>query len=332
MLRVAYHAMHGIDYFRFYDDSSIRNNSFAELEPWIRDGTVTIQPANIQQGKGFTGVMRDKQARENKCKHFAFQNGYDLIISLDLDEYLVPTYGNTSAIDQIWNMMTATGRYAARLDKMNFNSVPHLLEPVNLLTIEAYQHRMPTAGKMTYFKSVYPKSAIRLSGPVYRHEENRSVIEKYVRTVCSFHGCFDSKKEPWTNLTDIYNLFVSGAKKNEPQPPLLYHYSRSLEKFSLKARTWRTAGNGNAGYDLIHFMDRNIGWVLDNSAVLYGCQVREVLREKTRRSTYQRPGDFWLRNAEFQSSSSKLGIDRPYHYLGEQWPFLEEMSRIDDKA
>ena len=335
LIRVAYHSMHGIDHFRFYDDSSSANDTFAELDPWIKDETVTIIPANIRNGISFKAMMWEKMNRESNCKLFAFENGYDLLVSIDLDEYLIPNDQKLAAVDEIWQMMLSTGYYFAKLDKWNFNSVPHLLEPVNLLTIEAYHSRMPSMGAMTFFKTVYAKSALRLTGPEYEHKENQSVIKNYVR-LCNFHGCFAPKRPPFSNISGLNRIFMTSPRSNFPQQaPVIFHYSRSLEKFSLKARSWRTSGG--VGYNLIHFLDRNIGWVYDDRAIMYGCQVRKILRERSGKAIFYRPGDFWYRNVEFglpfvrvnysDGTSVSLSADKvkgqPYHYLGEEWPLSQ---------
>ena len=68
----------------------------------------------------------------------------------------------------------------------------------------------------------------------------------------------------------------------------------------LKQRTWETAGgHNNKGYDIYNYLDRVLGFEYDDSAVVWGCQVREMLRKRTNESNYVRPGDFWYRNPEF---------------------------------
>jgi len=64
--------------------------------------------------------------------------GYDFFVSLDLDEYLVPLSSDLTAVDELEKFFTSTQRNILPLKKFNYQSTPHLLEPVNLLTIEAY--------------------------------------------------------------------------------------------------------------------------------------------------------------------------------------------------
>jgi hypothetical protein len=48
----------------------------------------------------------------------------------------------------------------------------------------------------------------------------------------------------------------------------------------IKQGSWETAGSGR-DYDLHNFVDRTLGARFDNSAVVWGCQLRELLRNRT---------------------------------------------------
>ena len=95
----------------------------------------------------------------------------DYFVSLDLDEYLMPSQGMNSIVDTLETYFDITRLNVLRLNKFNFQSTPHILEPVNLLTLEAYQTRMSMERKMTYFKSVGKKVAMQLKGT-----ENASIV------------------------------------------------------------------------------------------------------------------------------------------------------------
>jgi hypothetical protein len=73
------------------------------------------------------------------------------------------------------------------------------------------------------------------------------------------------------NSKDATYLF-KGNKGGGGNGLQIMHYSRSLEKFSLKSRTWVTAsGEGGAksnNYHLGHFLDRQIGTHFDNRAAM----------------------------------------------------------------
>jgi hypothetical protein len=356
----AYHLMHGVDHIRFYDDAS-KSGSFDELAPWLATGQVEVVAANIPPNLNFTSVMKYKNMLEADCKSYAFERGYDLLVSLDLDEYLVPTQPRMAAIDELWAAMETIGLYEIKLSKFNFNSAPHILEPVNLLTIEAYQSRMPKASQMTFFKSVAPKVALRLSGPIYNKAfENYTAVLNYVRQ-CNFHGCPRNFEANFSEAMVRSQFIGNGKHWGGASVPSIYHYSRSLEKYGAKTETWRTAG-GIVGqtYNLELFLDRSVGWLLDNrAAVHYGCQVRSIISNMTNQTTYFRPGDNWYRNKEFglsggggkqqsqigqkklknnnnnnnrknrnngegtmrASNMSKIWGHAPYHYVGEDWPF-----------
>jgi hypothetical protein len=72
-----------------------------------------------------------------------------------------------------------------------------------------------------------------------------------------------------------------------------------LEKYMSKQKTWSTASGSSAkGYSIENYMDRTFGFTFDDVALKYGCQVRELLRNRTGEVDYIRPGD-WFRNPEF---------------------------------
>ncbi len=66
----------------------------------------------------------------------------------------------------------------------------------------------------------------------------------------------------------------------------------------MKQGTWDTAGSGR-GYDIYNFLDRVSGFHFDDSAVAWGCQLRQLLAARTGEPDYVRPGDMWYRNPEF---------------------------------
>jgi hypothetical protein len=80
--------------------------------------------------------------------------GYDIFISVDLDEFLFPISSKNTAIDELVDWFRDTQRRIMPLPKHNFNPIPHILEPINLLTIEAYQERTKDFNRMNYYKTV----------------------------------------------------------------------------------------------------------------------------------------------------------------------------------
>ena len=99
---------------------------------------------------------------------FCIQKGMDMnmdyFASLDLDEYLMPSSGLETTVDVLHRYYEHTRTNVLRANKINFQSAPHLLEPVNLLTLEAYHMRMKRERAMTYFKNVNRKIILQLNG------------------------------------------------------------------------------------------------------------------------------------------------------------------------
>ena len=259
-----------------------------------------ILPYDIKVKKTFLEKMQIKSDLETYCIKQGISWNFDFFVSLDIDEYLMPMDTSRSdtvvdIMDQFYNKSKAN---VLRLAKYNFQQAPHTLEPVNLLTIEAYQTRMETTRAMTYFKGTTKKLAVRLNGKhlgsipeVFNNDFfvvlNRTgkhytnITQEFVSRCCTLHGCRlrdDAFCEK--NKKELGTLF---RKKNKYDNDLvLYHYSRSLEKYGLKSKTWETAtGEDPNGYNVIHFMERNFGRQTDRSALDYSCQLRKNLAEMT---------------------------------------------------
>jgi hypothetical protein len=161
------------------------------LDPWIKDGFVTIRrdwfsPKETDKIKNtYFRMMAIKMAAEVECKERAVAMGYEIFISVDLDEYVMPSRSDTLLIDELADWFNKTTRGIASLTKLQFPATPHMLEPVNLLTIEAYQTRVRAPNKMNYYSSVSPKVALRLTGaPEYTNDTSTFLVH-----CCDFHGC-----------------------------------------------------------------------------------------------------------------------------------------------
>lgn len=98
----------------------------------------------------------------------------------------------------------------------------------------------------------------------------------------------------------------SGKGKKWIHKAVINHYSRSLEKYALKMKTWTTATGETQinqtneaaakGYDIPKFLARNLGTHHDSNALRHACQLRDHLKERTGEEKYLRPGLFWMRN------------------------------------
>jgi hypothetical protein len=346
---VAYYQMHGFSHIMIFDDSSI-DGGLKELEPWMKSGFVTVvanwttdtlrvNPAFMRND--FKKAMTMKALLESNCKQQALEWGYDFFVSLDIDEYLIPTVPGVTAVDALLNWANTTQRSVYCISKNNFQSSPHLLEPINLLTIEAYQMRMKQTSKMNYYTSVSPKCAYQLNGPKFAANTSQ-----YIAECCHFHGCqgwdFRADSRICTDNHKQENWRLSGKGHKWIDAFIINHYSRSLEKYGLKAKTWKTStGEAKAGetalqaatsYDVPKFLSRSVGWQHDTVALRYSCQLREVLQNTTGESPYLRPGDIWYRNPEYgkliadpdkrgrygrpNPEGFRYAVKNPYNYHG----------------
>lgn len=245
---IAYHKMMGFDHIMIFDDQSI-DNSYEEIKPWIDIGYVSLRKnwtideldiAKRYRSDKFKLAMAEKSLLETECKLKAMEWGYDYFISLDLDEYLIPLTPGVSAVDEMDRFFTNTGRFVMCSKKMAFTASPHIVEPVDLLTIEAYQNRMNIASKMNYYSSTSKKCAYSIKQqPSY---DNNTL--KYIAECCRFHGC---EGHDFTNTNFCHDHYhqkklLDGVGKPFLELFLIFHYARSLEKFTLKQKTWRTSG------------------------------------------------------------------------------------------
>ena len=187
----AFYEMQGFNHIIFFDNNS--TTSFAELKPWLQSGFVTIERNWWAGEKGlftnkknkYNDMMKVKMMAEVQCKQQAVKWGYEVFVSLDMDEYLMPTTNSITVMDELVHWFETTTRGMAMLSKLQFPPAPHILEPINLLTIEAYQTRMAEPGKMNYYTSVSNKVALRLLGS----KEYSNATTEYLVRCCDFHGC-----------------------------------------------------------------------------------------------------------------------------------------------
>lgn len=144
-----------------------------------------------------------------------------------------------TVVDELAHWFNATTRGMVLIGKLNFPPTPHILEvplptppllamtsskyfssklwdvyypmsqPINLLTIEAFQTRMRGDGKMNYYTSVKEKVALRLAGgDSYTNDTQRMLTH-----CCDFHGCGNSKHYKEVQSTSYYALHFEGIEK-----------------------------------------------------------------------------------------------------------------------
>lgn len=326
---VAFYKVHGFNHIILWNHQS-SDNFYKELAPWIRSGFVEIRnTSTITNETAYTEatsklplywkVMHLKKEIERRCMKWGFDNKYDFYLTADIDEYVVPmSVTNNIAINAnfVFRSIADTAVEMFRngeikhidsgkqlkklfwisLTKYNFNSAPHLLEPIDQLGIEAYTSRYYWGNRITFYAQVQKKFLYRLSGsditdgPVVFG--NYTHVQKFMSSCCFFHGCSDKSRDPkeLCNTLRPYmsqeyedNFLTIGRQHRKHAKVWLHmnHYARSLEKFQLKQATWQTASQETNSYDLSNYMSRTYGWIYDPTAVYYGCAVRyEINRAK----------------------------------------------------
>ena len=326
---VAYYELHGFSHIIIYDDNSTQ--SFAELKPWIDSGFVSIKrewwksmqfQLHVDEAKFYNSTKPTDMLNTLStidCKKSALLMGIDLHVAVDIDEYIIPNSPFNTVMDELTHWITAMQKTLIYLHKYNFSPASHFHEPINLLTIEAYQSRHPYPSRLTYYTGAMAKVAILLRSPLY---PDHSRITEALVYCCNIHGCpLDAIPEFTINefncsepehLTNHYEYVWKKSGKyrdsnlNWINPPMINHYSRSLDKFALKQDSWNNLAvdaNGSLGnsqgLSTLNFLNRAYGWYYDDSALSWSCLLRSQLRRRTGEENYLRPGDFWIRNAEF---------------------------------
>ena len=115
---VAYYEMMGFNHIMIFDDGSV-DNFKAEIQPWLKNGFVSIRSNwtadslqvtyKIRKNK-FKTAMATKHLLERECKLQAIQWGYDIFVSLDIDEYVLPINQDETVMDAIAGFMNKTER------------------------------------------------------------------------------------------------------------------------------------------------------------------------------------------------------------------------------
>jgi len=149
---------------------------------------------------------------------------------------------------------------------------------------------MQTPSKMNYYTSVAPKCSYALKQLTNTDFTNNT--QEFIARCCTFHGCEGADFQEGQTFCREHkhneHWRVVGKGKPWIAKGVINHYSRSLEKFTLKSKSWRTstgeilinqtAEQAAKGYDIGKFYARSVGWFHDDSALLFSCQVRDVLK------------------------------------------------------
>ena len=114
---VAYYEMQGFNHIILYDNNSTLPND--EVQPWINRGFVTIK-TDWWRGKRdlfrnpkkkYYDMMAVKLMAEDDCKETAVSMGIEIFVSVDLDEYLMPSNNDMTVMDELAQKFNKTGQY-----------------------------------------------------------------------------------------------------------------------------------------------------------------------------------------------------------------------------
>ena len=260
-----------------------------------------------------------------ECHRILLANHIDFAFSLDIDEYAVPFNSSLSLVDALVTDFSTPLIEHTNFEfplvvhdpRLSFTPSPHIIEPIDSLTIEAYKYRYhilnswgPKQGRLL------PKRATRLSlepGNIYASDYQLFVINCCGVHTCGVQGIFrlkcidllkklesvdhldvtykDDDGDKISEIADTDSKFFSWLKSSTfpNHSILIHHYARSLEKYNMKLQSWSFDT-----YNLEDYMQRAHGWTYDESAARYSCAVRFEIRQMTGLTKFRREGDMWL--------------------------------------
>ena len=131
---IAYYKLQGFDHIMMFDDDS-SDDYASEIAPWVKSGFVSVKAnwtteslnmhPNFARNE-FKRAMTSKQLLERSCKLKAIEWGYKYFVSLDIDEYLIPSPGrpeDETLVDELDSWFSLSkGHHMICIQKLNFQS------------------------------------------------------------------------------------------------------------------------------------------------------------------------------------------------------------------
>lgn len=309
-------------------------NNFVE----IRNVTKCIDMKDLKVDSGrehhmFYKTRAINREIEKQCMSYGISNGYDYYTFVSVDEYILPTNnqvqedvhndGNSNihgwdykdtdpsppfisiadVVHDAFNSDIAptVPRLWMSINTYSYSPSPHLLEPLDLLTIEAFQVRYLDANRMNFDMSVMPKKLYKISGHELKNARNpedvTEIVDKFPQVshirenkdkqysstqlwlinCCHVHGCDfpDDKNDVCYQLSMLQKgLFDSRNLQTDKYWLRNNHYTRSLEKFQLKQGHWQTHKSVDNPWNIRQFLQSSYGWHYDPVAIIYSCLIR----------------------------------------------------------
>jgi len=315
------------------------------------------------------------------------KNNYDYYLSVDIDEYVVPIlnskyrvndlHGYTpvedapyitiaDVVDSVYNSQpkSTLPRLTVAMDVYQYNAAPHLLEPIDLLTIEAYNVRYLDVNRYNFYGAdVLPKMLYRISGDDLVHtsgaeKQKKDVLKPFnmaeynsdpafglsqlwLTNCCYQNGCEYPKDgsfcealskhhagggfDPVTGKPNL-GRFDSRQQSNKATHWLRVHkYTRSLEKFQFKQKG---EPPGSSAYDVREYMNKAYGWHFDPLALVYSCLVRYEINKMYNTLTYN--PTVVLGQKELENEEAKRRRTPSHYFLrsGDSWYRNPEFTRV----
>jgi hypothetical protein len=279
----------------------------------------------------------------------------------------VPYVTIADVVDEVYsNHGGDTPRLTISMDRYQYTAAPHLLEPIDLLTIEAYNVRYLDVNRYNFYgPDVLPKMVFRLSGydlmasSGAEKQKNKllkefnmadynsdadssfSVSELWLSNCCYQFGCEFPKDGSLCDKLSQYHAgggFDPVTGKPNPgkfdsrqQSNKARHWLR-INKYtrSLEKFQFKQRGEppGSSAYDVRQYMDKAYGWHFDPIALVYSCLVRYDINQMYNALDYN--PTVVLGPKELDSEDAKKRRTDSHYFLrsGDSWYRNPEFGRI----
>lgn len=265
----------------------------------------------------------------------------------------VPYVAIADVVDEIYSqhLSSALPRLTVSMDMYQYTSAPHQLEPIDLLTIEAYNTRYLHPNRINFSGSdVLPKVLYRISGEdiergyagdvlgeldasSYQAHQGFSSTQTWLANCCSDKGCsYPADGSVCSKLSGAHaggqgkmGVFDSRQVTSGSKHWLRVHkYSRSLEKYQFQQNS---ALPGSNIHDLRVYMNKAYGWHFDPIALIYSCLVRFEINEQYNKLAYN--PTLVIAKKDLDSDSAKRQRTPSYYFLrsGDSWYRNPEFGR-----
>ncbi|WP_415716525.1 glycosyltransferase family 92 protein [Maridesulfovibrio sp.] len=211
---ICYYKLMGVDHFYLYDNGDYEK-SCNILDPFIKEGSVTVIPFPEIKGLVYNGTEKNKE----QCMQYLaygdflvrYMHNVEWVIKVDIDEFVYPKQisGFNSILEYI-NSIPDVGNI--RIPSYYFGSSGHISAPDDLV-ISSYGMRM---AEPTTYKSMARSECILRQNYSTAHDFNVKITDKknlFNEEVLVLNHYYTKSREDFINKVKNYNNgYMDGFK------------------------------------------------------------------------------------------------------------------------